>query len=191
MIKAVIFDCFGVLTTDTWKAYLDGLDDSIDKERLKELNHLLDAGIILIDDFARQVSDITGEEPDFIKKLLNPEIVKNTPLMDYIKTLKNIGLKTAILSNVSNQWIRDKFLTQEETQLFDEMILSFEVHLTKPDPRIFELACDRLGVQPKDIIFIDDSEYNCDAARLIGMRVVLYDNFIDTKAEIDKLLKKG
>lgn len=188
MIHAVIFDCFGVLTTDTWKAYLDNLPTDIDKPILKDLNHQLDAGLISLDDFVQGVFEITGTKPALVEKLLNNEAAKNDNLLDYIRQLKEQGMKTAILSNVSSNWVKEIFLSEEERQLFDVMIFSFEVHMTKPDPGIFELAAERLGVAPEDCIFIDDAEWNCRGAESIGMKSVIYTDFGSTKSQISKLL---
>jgi putative hydrolase of the HAD superfamily len=92
------------------------------------------------------------------ESLLGNEIVKNDVLLDYIRELKK-SYKIGMLSNVANNWIRDYFLTEDEQALFDEMIMSFEVGMTKPDPRIFLLACDRLRVGPHEAVLVDDVEH--------------------------------
>ena len=69
---------------------------------------------------------------------------KNTELLDYIRTLKPT-YKIGLLSNVSSNWIHT-FLTKPELDLFDDLVLSFEVGMTKHDARIFSLTSGRLGV---------------------------------------------
>ena len=61
--------------------------------------------------------------------------------------------------------------------LFDEMIISAEVKMVKPDPRIFHLAVERLGVQPAEAIFIDDIAENVEAARREGLFAIQYHRY--------------
>lgn len=60
---------------------------------------------------------------------------------------------------------------------FDEMadliIYSHEVGLAKPDPRIFTLTCERLGIQPAELVFLDDVEIHIAAARELGIHAIL------------------
>jgi putative hydrolase of the HAD superfamily len=58
------------------------------------------------------------------------------------------------------------------TDLFDTIVESAVVGLRKPDPRIYELTCDRLGVQPADAVFLDDLGVNLKPARVLGMTTI-------------------
>jgi HAD superfamily hydrolase (TIGR01509 family) len=187
MIKALIFDCFGVLTTDSWRAFLDGLPPEADRQRARELNHQYDAGLISREEFLGQVEEATGGRPVEVERLLDNEVVKNKQLLDYIRRLKK-DHKIGLLSNIATNWIRDQFLEEAEQELFDEMILSFEVGMTKPDPRIFMLACERLRVGTHEAVLIDDIESYCEAARQEGLKAVVYRDFDQLKAELEPLL---
>jgi epoxide hydrolase-like predicted phosphatase len=187
MIKAVIFDCFGVLTTDSWKAFLDTLPEGTDVARAKELNHQRDAGLIEHDDFMQQVFEITGRYPQDIERMTSSEVVKNTALLAYIKELKQ-DYAIGLISNIASNWIRESFLTAEEQERFDEMILSYEVGMTKPDPRIFMLACERLRVSPEEAVFIDDIPHYVEAARAEKLQAVVYRDFSQMKAELEAIL---
>ena len=57
---------------------------------------------------------------------------------------------------------------------FRDIVVSSDEGLIKPDPRIFELACARAGLAPHDLLFIDDSPANVDAARALGFHVHLF-----------------
>lgn len=188
MIRAVIFDCFGVLTTDTWKQFVSSLPPEVNIPRLRELNHQLDAGFITMQEFVSEVQEITGREPVQVESLLNNEVVKNAELLEYVEYLRTKGLKIGMISNVSSNWVRDSFLTSKEQTLFDDMVFSFEVHMTKPDTRIFELACNRLGIDPAQTVMIDDIKSYCEAAESIGMKSVQYIDFGQCKSELNGLL---
>jgi HAD superfamily hydrolase (TIGR01509 family) len=58
--------------------------------------------------------------------------------------------------------------------LFDDIVCSAEVGMAKPEPAVFHLACQRLGLRPAECVFVDDYEPNVKAADEIGMKVVLF-----------------
>lgn len=188
MIKAIIFDCFGVLTAGTWKAFMDSLPETADTRAASELNRAYDAGIITKEEFLKGVKDATGHEPQQIEELLASDITKNIPLLNYIRDLRERGYRIGMLSNIATNWIRDTFLAAEEQQLFDDMVMSFEVGMVKPDPRIFRLACDRLGVETNETVLVDDIDRYCAVARDEGLQTVVYADFIQTKSEIERIL---
>jgi putative hydrolase of the HAD superfamily len=60
----------------------------------------------------------------------------------------------------------------EVLSLFDEIIESSKVGVRKPDPRFYELACDRLGIEPAEAVFLDDLGINLKPARAMGMTTI-------------------
>ena len=67
-------------------------------------------------------------------------------------------------------------------ELFDEFILSHEIHMTKPDPKVFELAIKKAGCKPKEILFIDDGLNNIRSASDMGINSIRYmglDNLVE------------
>lgn len=186
MFKAVVFDCFGVLTTDLWRQFVGSLPETVDKKELSQLNKMLDSGFINNYDFSKQVTEIAGKNPPEVEGLKKGQIIKNDELLRYVKNLKTQGFKTAILSNISTDWIIDVFLNEEEQSYFDEFVFSYQVKLLKPNPDIFNLTCDRLDVTLKQTIFVDDNYGFCEAAEQIGMTSV---HFEDNTTVINKISK--
>ncbi len=189
MIQAVIFDCFGVLTAARWHAFIDALPDGVDIETARAIHRAYDAGIISKEASAAQIEEITGRKFTEIDDIASEEIVKNTVLIEYIRQLKRRGYKIGLLSNIASNWIRDSFLTTQEQALFDAMVMSFEVGIIKPAPRIFEIACERLSIEPKEAIMVDDIDRYCTAAEAIGMKAVVYGDFKQAKQAIEEILK--
>ena len=188
MIKAIIFDCFGVLTTDLWKEFVESQPIEVDRAKLRQLNSQLDAGFLSLTDFTRGVKELTGTYPDRIEDILSTsQATKNVKLLGIIRNLKESGFKVGMLSNVSSNWIREVFLSEEEQALFDDMVFSYEVHLTKPDQRIFRLSCERLGIEPAESILVDDSKANCEAAEDLDIKTIHYQNFSRFTEELSKL----
>lgn len=187
MIKAIIFDCFGVLTTDTWREFCSSIESFEVLKQARELNHEYDSGKLSLQEFLAKVQDLTGSQPTLVESLPDGSALKNAELLKLISSLKS-KYKIGLLSNIASNWIRDSFLSETEQNLFDEMVFSYEVGITKPDERIFELICERLGVELEEAIMIDDIESYCESAKSIGMKSVVYHNFVQMKKELDQIL---
>jgi HAD superfamily hydrolase (TIGR01509 family) len=71
--------------------------------------------------------------------------------------------------------------------LFDEIIISSEVGIIKPELPIFNLAVEKIGVPAAEIIFIDDRDYNVVAAETVGVKSILYKDLASLKEDLQKL----
>jgi len=91
---------------------------------------------------------------------------------------------------ISNAWseLRPWLKELQIDDAFDDIVISSEVGLAKPDPRIFQIALDHLGVSPQEAVFIDDFEVNIKSAGEIGMHVILFQDPKQTIAELRQLL---
>ncbi|MCX2933432.1 HAD-IA family hydrolase [Mycobacterium sp. CVI_P3] len=92
--------------------------------------------------------------------------------VEVLRSLKASGLSTAVVSNIAFD-IRPAFDTAGTGA--DEFVLSFEVGVVKPDPRIFQIALQRLGVDPGEAVMVGDSDENDGAARNVGCDFILVD----------------
>jgi epoxide hydrolase-like predicted phosphatase len=120
--------------------------------------------------------------PGFLQQYWSADDV-NWGLLDFIRSLRP-HYKVGLLSNAWDDLRKTLHDRWNIDGLFDDLIISAEVKLVKPDPRIFQLATDRLKVQPDETIFIDDIAENVESARLVGLRSILYQNFDQAIAEI-------
>jgi epoxide hydrolase-like predicted phosphatase len=187
MIWAIIFDCFGVLTTDLWKEFVATLPEN-QTQPARDINHAYDSAHLSREEFRQQIHELTGKDPGEVEALLPDQIHKNVRLLDYIASLRPT-YRIGMLSNIATNWVRESLLTADEQQLFDSYIFSYEVGMTKPDARIFEIAAERLGVEPSECVMVDDIERNSIAAREAGMQAITYENFEQFKIELDRLLR--
>lgn len=108
----------------------------------------------------------------------------NMEMVELVKKIrKNNQLKMICMSNInSSHWKYIKKMKWNIWDLFDEFILSHEVHLTKPDSKIFEIAIQKAGCIPEEIIFVDDGFNNIRAASELGITGI---RFVD----IEELIK--
>ena len=73
-------------------------------------------------------------------------------------------------------------------ELFDGIVISGEEGFRKPDPRMYELGAQRIGVAPGECVFVDDLAFNLDPARELGMAVVHHTSAATTLAELERLV---
>lgn len=112
----------------------------------------------------------------------------NEELVQLIRSLRP-HYKIGLLSNAWDdlrQVMNERFHIAE---LFDQMFISAEVKLVKPDPRIYHLAAEGLGVSSAETVFIDDMEENVAAARQEGLQAIQYLNNEQTKRDLNRLLE--
>lgn len=103
-----------------------------------------------------------------------------------IRKLRTAGLKVAALTN---NWANDDQGSKMEVLRaeFDVFIESTVVGLRKPDPRIYQLACSKLGVEPQQTAFLDDIGLNLKAAKALGMTTIKVVSLPDALAELSKV----
>lgn len=96
-------------------------------------------------------------------------------LLEYIQSLKP-HYKVSILSNLGSNRVLQYF-TEAQIDMFDDIVLSYEVGLYKPDKRIYILAAKRLNVEPNECLIVDDNPGHCQAGQSVGMQGIVYKNF--------------
>lgn len=99
-------------------------------------------------------------------------------LVAFIRQLKN-RYQTAIVSNYADNLRPELTYKFGIADAFDEIIISCEEGVTKPDPEIFLRALDRLGRAPAEAVFIDDFLHNVQAAQAVGMAAIHFQPGID------------
>lgn len=115
----------------------------------------------------------------------------NEELFAFMRTLRERGHRMAILTNNVREWepLWRSMLPIDE--LFELVVDSGFEGVRKPDPRIYEVTLDRLGVAPDATLFVDDMEVNCDAARTLGMQAVWFRSNAQAIDEIERALAAG
>jgi HAD superfamily hydrolase (TIGR01509 family) len=184
LIKAVIFDCFGVLANDGWLPFRNKYF-AHDPEKLTEatdLNKRSNTGFIAYDDFLSQVGELAGIPAEQAR-----DEIENNPadisLFTYIREKLKPDYKIGMMSNASDYHLDDIF-TAEQVALFDEIVLSYQVGAVKPDPIMYQTIANRLGVLVEECIFIDDQQRYVEGANALGMKGI---QFVDSSTTITKI----
>lgn len=189
MIQAIIFDCFGVLVSESWLAFKQHHFDG-DSARANEATSLMqqaDAGLLSQQDFISQVAELSGLSPDQVRDELDGN-QPNEALFDYIRTELKPNYKVGMLSNAGADWLSELF-TREQLALFDAVALSFEMGFTKPEAGSYLEIAQKLEVEPQECVFLDDQERHCTGAREAGMASILFTGFEQARADLKKILK--
>lgn len=174
MVKAIIFDCFGVLISETLigfgKKYLS--DKTDDLQKLHDSSRAVDLGYIAVSKFHEIVSQLTGLSTDKVFRELEMGSSRDEMMMKLVERLKS-RYKIGMLSNISPGRL-DDFFTTEDKNLFDYLGLSYNIGFVKPDERAYKTVLDNLGVLAEEAVFIDDQPRNVDAANRIGLKGLLF-----------------
>lgn len=186
MITAIIFDCFGVL----YRSSAHELYDRCLPERRNDLHDLRlsrDRGALHYDEYLQAVAKLLEASTAEVRYITESLHIRNRELFDYIAGIDRGHYRTAMLSNIGDTTMEQLFRPDELEALFDAVVLSYREHMTKPDPRIFALTAERIGVLPEQCIMIDDAPVNCQGAIAVGMQAI---EFTTTGACIDELSKR-
>jgi putative hydrolase of the HAD superfamily len=209
VLSAVITDWGGVLTEPIrdiiqiwieaekidWDAYAavmrPWLSDAYGDDGEANPVHLLERGECTVAEFEATLAaalvrtDGATVVPDgLLKRMLSATDTKVPAMYDLIRALRAKGLRTGLLSN---SWGTDGYPRGDFPALFDAVVLSAEVGMRKPEPRIFQHAAGLLGLAPAECVFIDDVQANVDAAIACGMTGVWHTDPVSTARALTQL----
>ncbi|HVS79177.1 MAG TPA: HAD-IA family hydrolase [Candidatus Saccharimonadales bacterium] len=191
MVKAVIFDFFGVLAlrgaASFRKVHL--ADDPDKNAQAEQLSDELGRGNIGYNDFVDGLARLGGVSREKVLEYTE-DYRPNTELLNYIRGSLKPSYKIGIISNAGEDWVL-KILGADNLKLFDDIVLSYKVSSIKPEPEIYGLSANNLGVKAPECVFIDDIERYCQGAEQIGMNSIWYKDFKGFKTELEKILAAG
>lgn len=198
-------DFGGVLTTSLRDAFRSFTErEGIDYERVREAMRTaygspdaqsmiarFETGTLEREHFERELAGALSKGLDseipaenLVLRMLQ-DLRLDEEMIEAVRAARRGRIATALLSN---SWGVEYYPHDLLEELFDEVVISGEVGLRKPDPPIFEMAAERLGLSPKECVFIDDLPGNIEAAEAVGMRGVLHEEASRTIPELERLL---
>jgi putative hydrolase of the HAD superfamily/hydrolase len=192
MIRAILFDCFGVIITDALKVVIDELNvsDPALSRQVMDIIHANNRGLITTGESNQQIAGLFGIDVDEWRGRIEHGEVKDEHVLTYLKELRKRGYKTALLSNVGRDSLNRRFSEDELQTHFDVVVASGEVGVMKPEPEIYLHTAQQLGVEPDECVMVDDREAHCAGARAVGMQSICYVNFYDAQAALEQVLKQ-
>ncbi len=203
----VISDFGGVLTTPLVEAFASvqdrvGIPPKTFGEALRALNERegtnplfeLECGRITEKEFQVQLADglepLLGHRPEIedFGLLLFEALDPNPGMIDLIREVRRDGIRTSLLTNNVKEWEVKWRSMMPIDELFETVVDSAFVGCRKPDPRIYNLTLERVGLDPEECIFIDDMKINIDAANELGLHGVHFRETAQVRAEVHDLL---
>jgi epoxide hydrolase-like predicted phosphatase len=195
--RGLLVDFGGVLTTSIWDAFdafcrAEGLEEGAvkdlfrsDPEALADLRRL-ETGNVEPGEFERSFGARLGlEASDGLIDRLFAALGPDERMVEAVRTARSAGARTGL---VSNSWGTSIYSPELLEGIFDDVVISGEVGLHKPQPEIFHLACERLKVEPSRCVFVDDLRENVAGAESVGMTAVLHRDTDATLARLEELL---
>jgi putative hydrolase of the HAD superfamily len=110
--------------------------------------------------------------------------VQNPAMVAWQLAIKERGLRTAILSNMSDNVLGNIEREFAWIHRFDVLVWSCQVGLAKPDPAIYRHTLDELGSRLEETLFIDDRQENVEAARALGIQAIQYSTIERLRADL-------
>jgi putative hydrolase of the HAD superfamily len=209
MIKAVLWDFGGVITSSPFEAFNRyEIANSIPKDFIRSVNarnpdtnawaqfesnsvSLAEFDGIFAEETEKAGHRIQGKE---VMKLLSGQI--RPEMVDALKLIKENFRIACITNNVkgagegpgmaSDHSKAEKIV--EIMALFDFVIESSIVGFRKPDPRIYQLACEKMGIEPAEAVFLDDLGINLKPAKAMGMQTIKVSSAQQALAELSEIL---
>lgn len=209
-VGAIISDFGGVLTTPLHGAFQAFQDTSgvplaelgtamaaigarlgvnplfeLETGRLSEAEFLSDIGVQLSEQLGRTI-DMEGFGERYFAHL-----EPNEHMIGYMRELRERGYKLAICTNNVREWEHRWRAMLPVEEIFDVVVDSAFVGSRKPEPRIYELTLEALGVEAGSALLIDDIEANCTGARELGIHAVWFQSSEQAIADTEAALAEG
>ncbi len=196
-IDGLLVDFGGVLTTNVFESFrafcrAEGLDPDAVKSLFRErgeglaLLRQLEKGELGVDEFSERFAPVLGiKQSDGLVDRLFAGVQPDDEMIAAVRTVHDAGVPTGL---ISNSWGGTTYDTALIEELFDGVVISGEVGLHKPDPAIFNLGAERIGVAPERCVFVDDLRENCAGAESVGMTTILHRGADGTIPELERLL---
>jgi putative hydrolase of the HAD superfamily len=195
--RGLLVDFGGVLTTDVFASFrefcvAEGLLPDTVRDRFmkdpmaRELLADLETGRLTEEEFESKFATVLElKRSDGLIDRLFAGMRPDEAMLDALRAAKRAGVRTGL---ISNSWGHGRYDRTLFPELFDGVVISGDVGLRKPDPRIYELGAEAVGLPPSACVFVDDLPGNLKPARELGMATVHHVRAERTISELEDLL---
>jgi len=189
MVRAIIFDLYGVLAINGWQAFkaVHFSDREDVWDQVHQLSRKVDTGVNDYDELVRFTATATGESEATVRFQLE-HTVANRELLDFIRDELQGNYKLGLLSNASRSEVIDHIFSADQKALFDVIVMSRQTGIVKPDRRAYELIAAEIAVPTEACLLIDDQERHVDGAHRAGMQAIRFSEVDSLQAELATLL---
>jgi len=199
MIKAVIFDAGGVLHRSGRAVSADLMKElGISQETFDDIWRtdipLLGSGKIDEVEFWKRVQEkhgtrVVSPEENLLGRAFTADLYPHPEVLELAKELKKLGLKISVLSDSIEPHAR-AVRAAGLYEPFDQVFLSHEIGLRKPKPETFQYALQQLGVEPDEVVFVDNDPKNVEGAIAVGINGIVYASIDQLKTDLGKFIPR-
>jgi putative hydrolase of the HAD superfamily len=200
--RGLLLDWGGVMTTNLFASFgafcaREGLAAEVLAQAFRTDTSARDAliayeeGRMEDDAFALALAAALGLPPEraegLIEDLMSGATLESD-MVDLVRRVRAAGIRTGM---VSNSWGADRYPADVVAELFDATVISGIEGFRKPDPRMYVLGAERIGVPARECVFVDDLPFNLEPAAELGMATVLHKDPDATIGRVEVLLGLG
>ena len=195
--RGLLVDFGGVLTTDVFVSFrefcvTEGLLPDTVRDRFmkdpiaRELLADLETGRLTEEEFESKFAAVLDiERSDGLIDRLFAGMRPDETMLDAVRAAKRAGVRTGL---ISNSWGHGRYDRTLFPELFHGVVISGDVGVRKPDPRIYELGAEAVDLPSSACVFVDDLPGNLKPARELGMATVRHVRAEQTISELEDLL---
>jgi putative hydrolase of the HAD superfamily len=192
--QGLLVDFGGVLTTNIWVSFQGFCEtEDLDPDTVKDtfrgdgeglrLLRTLERGEIADADFEAQFGELLGVHPEDLISRLFAGLGPDLEMIAVVEEVRSSGVPTGLISNSWGTGIYER----APLHIFDATVISGDVGLHKPEPAIYELGAERIGVPAARCVFVDDLRENVAGAEAVGMTALLHRDTEETASELRRL----
>ena len=174
-MKTIYFDFFGVIATPVYAKVIKAFIPVEEHEAWMKKLDLLDVGTLTETSLVKRIAERAQTSEKAIWEAVKSAPQVNQPLLRFIKDQLKGRFTVGLLTNIPKSLLES--IIPQELSLFDIALISSELKLVKPDPKIFEVAIERAHCLKSEIVFIDDGEKNVAVANSLGIQGIVYKDF--------------
>jgi putative hydrolase of the HAD superfamily len=195
--RGLLMDWGGVMTRDllgSFRAFCEaeGLDPNALRDAFRrdaeaqELLFAFEEGRLEEAVFEPRLGALLGvATPEGLIERLFAGSTLDEEMVEAVRAARRAGVRTGMLSN---SWGTNSYPRPLLSELFDGLVISGEVGIRKPAPRIYEMAAEAIGCEPHECVFVDDLPFNLTPAEELGMATVRHRSAQETIPELERLL---
>jgi putative hydrolase of the HAD superfamily len=197
--RGLLVDYGGVLTTNLFESFgafcrQEGLEADVvvrqfaGNREARELLIELECGRMPEGEFEGRLAALLGVSSEGLIDRMFAASGPEVSMREAVLRARRAGVRTGL---ISNSWVNRHYAPELLDELFDGVVISAHEGTRKPDPRMYELGAERIGVAPEQCVYVDDLPFNLKPAAELGMATVHHVEPRQTIAELDRLLGKS
>lgn len=194
--RGLLVDYGGVLTTNLFDSFgafcrQEGLQPDVvvrqfaGNPEARELLIELECGRMAEQEFERRLAAMLEVDPGGLIDRMFAGSGPDEAMLGAVAAARRAGVRTGLISNA---WVDRHYAPEVLDGLFDGVVISTREGTRKPDPRMYELGAERIGVAPEACVYVDDLPFNLDPATALGMATIHHVDPRRTIAELERLL---